>query len=263
MSFNSKVASILYEIGEILAIEGDQYKSRAYNIAARRVTALTEDIRCVVDRNELEEIPGIGKSISITIKEYIETNESRVLQELQESLPKGVSEMIELEGVGPKIAMRLSQELDVVSIQTLEEAAKQHLPSRGTVLITVTDSDKAATLEITKEFQNLGFKIRTTEGTYRFLAKKGIKTDSILKMHEGRPNIVDAIKNGEIQLIINTPSGKLSKHDDSYIRKAAIKYKVPYITTTAAAAAAVKGISARRATDTQVKSLQSYHSGIK
>ena len=82
-------------------------------------------------------------------------------------------------------------------------------------------------------------------------------------MHEGRPNIVDAVKNAKIQFIINTPGGKLSKYDDSYIRKAAIKYNVPYITTTAAAAAAVKGIAARQKGDTIVKSLQSYHSAIK
>ena len=82
-------------------------------------------------------------------------------------------------------------------------------------------------------------------------------------MQEGRPNIIDAIKNGEIQLVINTPSGKLSKYDDSYIRKAAIKYKVPYITTTAAAAAAVKGIAARQNGSAAVKSLQNYHAGIK
>ena len=82
-------------------------------------------------------------------------------------------------------------------------------------------------------------------------------------MHEGRPNIVDAIKNQEIQLVINTPSGKLSKYDDSYIRKAAIKYKVPYITTLAAALAAARGIGAFRRGRSQVRSLQSYHAGIK
>ncbi|MBA7693305.1 Carbamoyl-phosphate synthase large chain [subsurface metagenome] len=104
---------------------------------------------------------------------------------------------------------------------------------------------------------------KATEGTHRYLADKGIKTEHILKMHEGRPNIVDAIKNAEIQLIINTPAGKLSKYDDSYIRKAAIKYKVPYVTTTAAAAAAVKGIAARQQKPSSVKSLQSYHAAIK
>jgi carbamoyl-phosphate synthase large subunit len=144
-----------------------------------------------------------------------------------------------------------------------QQAAKQLLPSEGAVLITVTDVDKIAALGVAEEFQKLGFKIVATNGTHRFLEKKGLKTEHILKMHEGRPNIVDAIKNGEIQLIINTPGGKLSKHDDSYIRKAAIKYKVPYITTTAAAAAAAKGIAAGRNGDSPVVSLQSYHAGIK
>jgi carbamoyl-phosphate synthase large subunit len=144
-----------------------------------------------------------------------------------------------------------------------QQAAKQNLPSQGTVLLTITDGDKAAALDVAKEFQKLGFKIKATNGTHQFLTDNGLKTEHILKMHEGRPNIVDAIKNAEIQLIINTPSGKLSKYDDSYIRKAAIRYKVPYITTIAAAAAAVKGIAASRAGPAPVRSLQSYHSAIK
>jgi carbamoyl-phosphate synthase large subunit len=144
-----------------------------------------------------------------------------------------------------------------------QEATGLTLPSEGTVLITVVDQDKAAILETARAFAKLGFKIKATEGTHRFLADKGVKTEHILKMHEGRPNIVDAIKNAEIQLIINTPTGKLSKYDNSYIRKAAIKYKVPYITTPAAAAAAVKGIAAHRTEPSAVKSLQSYHSAIK
>ena len=81
-------------------------------------------------------------------------------------------------------------------------------------------------------------------------------------MHEGRPNIADSIANGEIQLVINTPTGRLSKQDDSYIRKAAIKHKIPYITTTAAAIAAAKGIKAFRKGYGDVKSLQQYHSEI-
>jgi carbamoyl-phosphate synthase large subunit len=82
-------------------------------------------------------------------------------------------------------------------------------------------------------------------------------------MHEGRPNIVDGIKNKEIQLVINTPSGKLSKYDDSYIRKAAIKYRVPYITTLAAALAASRGIQAFRSGHGKVKPLQKYHADIR
>jgi len=143
-----------------------------------------------------------------------------------------------------------------------QDATQQPLPSEGTVLITVADMDKQTVVDVAREFKKLGFKIMATEGTHRLLADNGIKNKHILKLHEGRPNIVDAIKNDEIQLIINTPSGKLSKHDDSYIRKAAINYKVPYVTTTAAAAAAVKGIAARQEGDTAVKSLQSYHSAI-
>jgi len=144
-----------------------------------------------------------------------------------------------------------------------QEATQLPLPSEGTILITVVDTDKDSVLETAKAFTELGFKIKATEGTHRFLTDNGIKTEHILKMHEGRPNIVDAIKNAEIQLIINTPSGKLSKYDDSYIRKAAIKYKVPYITTAAAAAAAVKGIAAHRKGDSSVRSLQTYHSDIR
>jgi len=144
-----------------------------------------------------------------------------------------------------------------------QDATQQPLPIEGTVLITVAEPDKKSVIEIAGAFSDLKFKIKATEGTHRLLTDNGIKSEAILKVYEGRPNIVDAIKNGEIQLIINTPSGKLSKHDDSYIRKAAIKYKVPYITTTAAASAAVKGIEARRKGDTAVKSLQSYHAAIK
>jgi len=144
-----------------------------------------------------------------------------------------------------------------------EEATGLRLPLEGTVLITVFDKDRKAVPEIAKQFKKLGFNIRATEGTCRFLAEHGIEAEYILKMHEGRPNIIDEIKNGKIQLVINTPSGRLGKYDDSYIRKAAIKYKVPYITTLAAASAAVKGIAAYRKEHGGVKSLQSYHADIK
>jgi carbamoyl-phosphate synthase large subunit len=143
-----------------------------------------------------------------------------------------------------------------------QEATQQVLPSEGTVLITVSEKDKQASLEVVKKFSNLGFRIKATEGTQRFFSDHGVGSESIRKLHEGRPNIIDGIKNHEIQLIINTPSGKLSKHDDSYIRKSAIKYKVPYITTTAAAIAAARGIAAFRKSHGLVKSLQQYHGDI-
>ena len=144
-----------------------------------------------------------------------------------------------------------------------EEAAQQVLPASGTVLITVNDKDKGGALEVAQEFKRLGFQIKATNGTHRFLSQQGLESELILKMHEGRPNIVDGIKNGEIQLVINTPVGRLSTHDDSYIRKTAIKYKIPYITTIATAVAAAKGITAFRRGHGRAKSLQSYHADIK
>ncbi|MRR15325.1 MAG: carbamoyl-phosphate synthase large subunit [Deltaproteobacteria bacterium] len=144
-----------------------------------------------------------------------------------------------------------------------QEATGQSLPAEGTVLITVEEKDKGGILEVARAFAQIGFKIKASEGTHKFFADHGIVSERILKMHEGRPNIVDAIKNGEIQLVINTPAGRLSKYDDSYIRKAAIKYKIPYITTVAAAVAAVKGIAAFRQGHGRAKSLQSYHAEIK
>ncbi len=144
-----------------------------------------------------------------------------------------------------------------------QEAAQQVLPCEGTVLITVSEMDRPAVLEVARQFHQLGFKILATIGTHKFLAEKGIPAEHVLKLHEGRPNIVDIIKNREIHLVVNTPAGKVSKFDDSYIRKAAIKYKVPYITTLAGALAAARGIGAASRQQHQVRSLQSYHAGIK
>jgi len=144
-----------------------------------------------------------------------------------------------------------------------QEAAQQPLPDNGTVLITVSERDRPAVLEVASQFAQLGFKLKATIGTQQFLAGHGIESELILKMYEGRPNIVDAIKNGEIQLLINTPVGKLSQYDDSEIRKSAVRYKVPYITTLAAAIAAAKGIAESRRTTREVRSLQSYHSEVR
>ncbi|MBW2539710.1 MAG: carbamoyl-phosphate synthase large subunit, partial [Deltaproteobacteria bacterium] len=144
-----------------------------------------------------------------------------------------------------------------------QEATQTPLPTDGTVLITVANSEKPSALEPARLFQELGFKIRATSGTHHFLSAQGIDSEPINKLGYGRPDIVDAIKNEEIKLIVNTPSGKESKDDDSYIRKAAIKHKVPYITTTTAAMAAARGIARRRKGQAHVKSLQTYHAEIK
>jgi carbamoyl-phosphate synthase large subunit len=144
-----------------------------------------------------------------------------------------------------------------------QQATQVRLPAEGTVLVSVADPDKPAVVEVARRFDEMGFTIKATEGTHNCLDAVGIKSEHILKMHEGRPNIVDAITDGEIQLVINTPSGKASKEDDSYIRKTAVKRKVPYITTLAAGLAAAKGIDAYRKGRGDVKSLQEYHAGIR
>jgi carbamoyl-phosphate synthase large subunit len=144
-----------------------------------------------------------------------------------------------------------------------QEAALQHLPLEGTVLITVADRDKPAVLEVARRFAELGFRIKATQGTRAILETHGIRSELIPKMREGRPNIVDAIMDGGIQLVINTPRGKVGKADDAYIRQTAIKRKIPYITTLAAAVAAAKGIAADRQGHGRVKSLQSYHADIR
>ncbi|MBM3174529.1 MAG: carbamoyl-phosphate synthase large subunit, partial [Chloroflexi bacterium] len=143
-----------------------------------------------------------------------------------------------------------------------QEAARQPLPPAGTVLLSLYSKEVPVALDVAKQFAELGFKIMATQGTHEFLTGHGIDSECVLKQHEGRPNIVDKIKNGEIRLVVNTPSGRQSQYDDSYIRKAAIKHKVTYMTTLAAAAAAAKGIQAYRVGKPTVKSLQVYHAAI-
>ncbi|MBW2132321.1 MAG: carbamoyl-phosphate synthase large subunit [Deltaproteobacteria bacterium] len=143
-----------------------------------------------------------------------------------------------------------------------QEATQVSLPLEGTVLFTIADRDKPAALEPVRRFRELGFTLMATEGTHRFLQERGIDTIPVSKLGLGRPNLVDAIKSGRIQLLVNTPSGKKSADDSSDIRKAAIKYKIPYITTTAAAIAAAKGIAAMQEEKPAVRSLQQYHAAI-
>ncbi len=143
-----------------------------------------------------------------------------------------------------------------------QEAIQSPLPLEGTVLITVTDADKPSILEPARLFREMGFRILATKGTREFLAENGIQAEPIKKLGYGRPDITDAIKNGEVQLVVNTPGGKQSQDDDSYIRKAGIKYKIPNITTPAGALAAARGISERRKGKPVVRSLQKYHADI-
>jgi carbamoyl-phosphate synthase large subunit len=140
-----------------------------------------------------------------------------------------------------------------------QEAASMHVPTEGTVLISATDPDKPEILEVAARLAKLGFTIRATKGTKAFLAEHDVNAELAVKLHEGRPDITDEIRNGRIHLVINTPAGGKGKHDDSYIRQAAIQYKVPYITTTAAARATVAGIETVKRGQAEVKAIQDYH----
>ena len=143
-----------------------------------------------------------------------------------------------------------------------QDAAQGCLPLEGTVLMTIADKDKEEAVEMARQFADLGFVIKATGGTQAFLAEHGIESERVYKITEQRPHIADLVTDGQIDLVINTPKGKTSKADDSYIRKAAIRFKVPYVTTMAAALAAAKGIAACRKGPSAIKSLQSYHEDI-
>ncbi|UCG35779.1 MAG: carbamoyl-phosphate synthase large subunit [Candidatus Omnitrophota bacterium] len=140
-----------------------------------------------------------------------------------------------------------------------EEAAGSKLPIEGNALLTVADKDKKFLLPIAQRLKKLGFNIYATERTSKFLKENKIENTEIKKVHEGRPNIVDAIKNKDINLIINTPVGRSSKYDDSHIRIMAIQHKVPYITSMAAAQASVEGIEVTKKGKILPKALQDYY----
>ena len=144
-----------------------------------------------------------------------------------------------------------------------QEAASGRLPLKGTVLFTIADRDKNAAIEPARRFRELGFQLMATEGTHRFLKAKGIDSIPVPKLGTGQPDLLDAIRRGRVQLLVNTPSGRRGAADSSEIRRAAIRHRVPYITTTAAAIAAAKGIAARREGAPQVRPLQRYLTEIR
>ncbi len=145
-----------------------------------------------------------------------------------------------------------------------QEATQTRLPLQGTVLISVNRKDKPEAVEVARLFAEAGFRILATGKTHESIVEAGIAAEPVKKLYEGRPNIEDLITNGDIDLIINSPVGKDSVHDDSYLRKTAIKGKVPYMTTIAAARATAKGILyVQKYGDADVKSLQQLHSEIR
>lgn len=145
-----------------------------------------------------------------------------------------------------------------------QEGVQAKLPSEGTVLISVNHKDKAEVVDVAKSYHEIGFRIIATGTTCDVITEAGIPATRIKKLYEGRPNVLDAITNGEIDIIINSPIGKDSVHDDSYLRKAAIKTKTPYMTTIAAAKAAAEGLSyLKNHESAEIKSLQVLHGEIK
>ena len=145
-----------------------------------------------------------------------------------------------------------------------QEATQTRLPLGGSVLISVNRKDKPEVAEVAKLFADAGFKIYATGNTYEIITEAGIDATLVKKLQEGRPNILDMITNGDFDLIVNSPVGKDSIHDDSYLRKAAIKAKIPYVTTIAAAKATAKGILyVQQHGNGEVKSLQEIHKEIK
>ena len=151
---------------------------------------------------------------------------------------------------------------------TFEEAflkgqwgAGQKLPEGGKVFLSVNDRDKRFVAEVARQYVDLGFELLATSGTAGLLAGQGIPSTRVLKVYEGRPNIVDLIKNGEVSLVINTASGKRTAHDSKAIRQATLHYGVPYRTTLSGAKAIARAIGAARTTEVRVKSLQEYYKG--
>ena len=144
-----------------------------------------------------------------------------------------------------------------------QEGAKSVLPLKGTVLLSISDADKDEAVEVAKAFYEDGFKVIATAGTAKLIEEAGIPVERVNKIYEGQPNIEDWIINGKIQLIVNTPAGKTAAHDDSYLRKGAIKHRVTYITTMVAAKAAAEGINQmNKHGNSEVLSLQEWHALI-
>ena len=144
-----------------------------------------------------------------------------------------------------------------------QEATQTKLPLDGTVLISVRDKDKEEVVKVAKDFVEAGFKLMASKGTCACLQEAGLEVTRVKKLQEGRPDMLDLITNGDVDLVINTPIGKEAQEDDSYLRKAAIKAKVPYMTTIAAAKATISGIkSMKKPGCGSVKSLQELHAEI-
>jgi carbamoyl-phosphate synthase large subunit len=140
-----------------------------------------------------------------------------------------------------------------------QTGAGDALPLEGTIFVTVNDNDKRTVLPIVRRFHEMGFRIVATDGTMHYLSLRGVPSALVAKVYESRPNILDLIVSGGVQLLINTPLGKLTQRDDYLIRRSAITHHVPYVTTMSAASAACDAILAIRSRDGDVRCLQEWY----
>jgi carbamoyl-phosphate synthase large subunit len=156
--------------------------------------------------------------------------------------------------------MGIDRSFDIAFVKS-QLGGGARLPHRGTVFVSVRDEDKERVIEAVRTLTGIGFKVIATSGTQRFLVERGVAAERILKASEGRPNVVDAIKNGGVQLVFNTTEGAQALNDSKPLRRAALLHKVPYYTTLSGAVAAAQGIKAYLGGDLEVRALQSYFGG--
>lgn len=223
-------------------------------------------------------VPFVSKAIGHPLADYAaQVMSGKTLEELgftQEVIPShiAVKEAVlpfhKFPGTDTLLGPEMRSTGEVMGIDTdfgrayakAQLAAGQNLPLQGTVFISVSDRDKQAVIPVAREFVELGFRLLATEGTQKVLAEHGIPVDKVLKLHEGRPHVIDAIKNHQIQLIINTPSGVEAQQDGQKIRRTALAYKIPLVTTLAGAKATAAAIRALQSGSLQVKCLQDFFS---
>lgn len=221
-------------------------------------------------------VPFVSKAIGHPLADYAaQVMSGKTLEELgftQEVIPShiAVKEAVlpfhKFPGTDTLLGPEMRSTGEVMGIDTdfgrayakAQLAAGQNLPLQGTVFISVSDRDKQAVIPVAREFVELGFRLLATEGTQKVLAEHGIPVDKVLKLHEGRPHVIDAIKNHQIQLIINTPSGVEAQQDGQKIRRTALAYKIPLVTTLAGAKATAAAIRALQSGSLQVKCLQDF-----
>ncbi|MGQ9639969.1 MAG: carbamoyl-phosphate synthase large subunit [Candidatus Bathyarchaeia archaeon] len=245
--------------------------------------AVKDDVVYVLEANPRASrtVPFVSKATGIPLakiaaklmigKKLRDLNVKERLNMKHVAVKESVFPFNKLPGVDPALTPEMKSTGEVMGIDydfgmayyKAELAAGMRLPTEGVAFISVKDKDKNKAVPVARSLKNLGFEILATKGTAEYLAKSGIETKLIPKKTEGRPNIVDLIINGDVSLIINTPSGKGPKKEGYDIRRAAVEYNIPYITTMPAALAAVKGIEAIKKGKMTIKPIQEYNAESK